>query len=332
MEINREESDLTKYVKITNDTDLTASGTAQNNDAKIENSRLSIAIGHNALVKDSDTKYTHPKDKTPDNPAASIAVGANANVTESPYSIALGKNAKVLNSEYSLAAGTNAKVEKSEKAIVQGVEANATNSNISIVTDFAAKAENSKDVIVLGSKTESIRSNSTVALGNRTSVTDSDSAFVGGDHASATTSAGALVLGNGAKAKTVSLTADNGVLKAGDKTIFTEDNFKMLLKQLYTFEDGLKTKEKNGKTVVSLDKETIKQMPELKGEQGEQGGQGERGKSAHESWKALSANQGESETEFVEMLGGGASKVELQQLRTEHDSLKVQIRKDQKSI
>ncbi|AAC23364.1 predicted coding region HI1717 [Haemophilus influenzae Rd KW20] len=32
------------------------------------------------------------------------------------------------------------------------------------------------------------------------------------------------------------------------------------------------------------------------------------------------------------MLGEGASKVELQQLRTEHDSLKVQIRKDQKSI
>ena len=72
-----------------------------------------------------------------------------------------------------------------------------------------------------------------------------------------------------------------------------------------------------------------------KGEPGIKGGQGlkgEKGKSAYESWKELPANQGKSETEFAEMLGGGASKVELQQLRTEHDSLKAQIRKDQQSI
>ena len=70
----------------------------------------------------------------------------------------------------------------------------------------------------------------------------------------------------------------------------------------------------------------------MKGEKGEQGLKGEKGKSAYESWKKLPANQGKSETEFAEMLGGGASKVELQQLRTEHDSLKAQIRKDQQSI
>ncbi|WP_432731669.1 YadA-like family protein [Haemophilus influenzae] len=190
-----------------------------------------------------------------------------------------------------------------------------------------------------------------------------------------------VTLGEGDK--TVSLTADDGVLKAGGKTIFTEDNFKTLFKQLYTFEDGLKTEEKDGKTVVSLDKEAIKQMPKLKGDQGPQGPQGgqapqgnqgglapqgnqgergsqgekgergergerglkgekgdqgerglqgEKGKSAYESWKELPANHGKSETEFAEMLGGGASKVELQQLRTEHDSLKAQIRKDQQSI
>ena len=165
---------------------------------------------------------------------------------------------------------------------------------------------------------------------------------------------------------TVSLTADNGVLKAGSKTIFTEDNFKTFFTKLYTFEGGLKAEEKDGKTVISLNKETIKQMPELKGEKGdkgdtglsakaqwladnpgktdadyatamkgakgEQGPKGEKGKSAYESWKELPANQGKSETEFAEMLGGGASKVELQQLRTEHDSLKAQIRKDQQSI
>lgn len=204
-----------------------------------------------------------------------------------------------------------------------------------------------------------------------------------------------VTLGEGDK--TVSLTADDGVLKAGGKTIFTEDNFKMFFTKLYTFEGGLKTEDKDGKTVVSLNKETIKQMPELKGEKGdkgdtglsakaqwladnpgkteadyatamkgekgdtglsakaqwladnpgktdtdyvtatkgekgEQGLKGEKGKSAYESWKKLPANQGKSETEFAEMLGGGASKVELQQLRTEHDSLKAQIRKDQQSI
>ena len=274
-----------------------------------------------------------------------------------------------------------------------------------------------------------------------------------------------VTLGEGDK--TVSLTVDDGVLKAGGKTIFTEDNFKTFFTKLYTFEGGLKAEDKDGKTVVSLDKETIKQMPELKGEKGdagksayeiwkaqdgngnkseadftnaikgekgdagksayeiwkaqdgngnksetdftnaikgekgekgdagksayeiwkaqagnenksetdftnaikgekgdngksayevwkaqagnenksetdftnaikgekgEQGLKGEKGKSAYESWKKLPANQGKSETEFAEMLGGGASKVELQQLRTEHDSLKAQIRKDQQSI
>ena len=315
-----------------------------------------------------------------------------------------------------------------------------------------------------------------------------------------------VTLGEGDK--TVSLTVDDGALKAGGKTIFTEDNFKKFFTKLYTFEGGLKTEEKDGKTVVSLDKETIKQMPELKGEKGdkgeagksakdqwladnpgktetdyaaaikgekgdkgeagksakdqwladnpgktetdyaaaikgekgdkgdtgaagakgdtglsakaqwladnptkteadyataikgekgdtglsakaqwladnpgktdtdyatamkgekgdkgdtglsakaqwlvdnpgktdadyatamkgekgEQGLKGEKGKSAYESWKKLPANQGKSEVEFAEMLGGGASKVELQQLRTEHDSLKAQIRKDQQSI
>ena len=235
-----------------------------------------------------------------------------------------------------------------------------------------------------------------------------------------------VTLGGGDK--TVSLTVDDGALKADGKTIFTEDNFKKFFTKLYTFEGGLKTEDKDGKTVVSLDKETIKQIPELKGAdgksaydlwkakdgnqgkteeefltslkgtngadgksaydlwkakdgnqgkteeefltslkgtngvdgksaydiwkekpenegkskddfltatkgaKGERGLKGEKGKSAYESWKELPANQGKSETEFAEMLGGGASKVELQQLRTEHDSLKAQIRKDQQSI
>ncbi|KKZ55298.1 YadA C-terminal domain-containing protein [Haemophilus haemolyticus] len=73
-------------------------------------------------------------------------------------------------------------------------------------------------------------------------------------------------------------------------------------------------------------------LTSIKGAKGDQGEKGADGKSAYESWKKLPANQGKSETEFAEMLGGGASKVELQQLRTEHDSLKAQIRKDQQSI
>jgi hypothetical protein len=113
----------------------------------------------------------------------------------------------------------------------------------------------------------------------------------------------------------------------------------------FSFGDGLKVEKKDvdGKPVlfVGLDREKIqndatlkgeKGEQGLKGEQGERGPKGEKGKSAYESWKALPANHGKSEAEFAEVLGGGASKVELQQLRTEHDSLKAQIRKDQQSI
>ena len=116
----------------------------------------------------------------------------------------------------------------------------------------------------------------------------------------------------------------------------------------FSFGDGLKVEKKyvDGKPVlfVGLDREKIQNDATLKGEKGEQGLKGEQGergpkgekgdqgKSAYESWKELPANQGKSETEFAEVLGGGASKVELQQLRTEHDSLKAQIRKDQQSI
>ena len=100
---------------------------------------------------------------------------------------------------------------------------------------------------------------------------------------------------------TVSLTADNGVLKAGSKTIFTEDNFKTFFTKLYTFEGGLKTEDKDGKTVVSLDKETIKQMPELKGEKGDKG---EDGKSAYEVWKAQAGNENKSVQEFADSLKG----------------------------
>ena len=116
----------------------------------------------------------------------------------------------------------------------------------------------------------------------------------------------------------------------------------------FSFGDGLKVEKKDvdGKQVlfVGLDREKIQNDATLKGEKGEQGlkgeqgergpkgEKGEQGKSAYESWKELPANQGKSETEFAEVLGGGASKVELQQLRTEHDSLKAQIRKDQQSI
>ncbi|EGF16970.1 MULTISPECIES: YadA-like family protein [Haemophilus] len=591
--------------------------------ANITESHRAIATGSNVTISSSKNAIATGSNATINSSENAISTGSNSTISSSKNAIATGVNTTVNSSEKAIVTGFKSKADKSEKAIVQGVEANATNSNISIVTGFAAKAVNSENTIVLGSKTESEKSNKAVVLGNRASVTSSDSAFVGGDHASATTSVGALVLGNGAKAenaagsvvlgegakssisngvalgsassakvdrlkegygltdltnneiqtqvkkfkdgeaqlvadlqtakqnyetkekayenekllgfgiqnipgfgnlnlgglldelgvsapvsstakvqrdeakrsyeakqaelkakrkevstwlstaaavslgdeeegitrqlnnlaagtkdtdavnvaqlkslktaglkfamndydktkdstqnklikteignilhiqgksglvynddnkakyssdnlvtfndagvlrigmlkspsftgvtlgegdKTVSLTADNGVLKAGGKTIFTEDNFKTFFTKLYTFEGGLKAEEKDGKTVVSLDKEAIKQMPELKGEkgergerglqgergerglqgeQGERGLQGEKGKSAYESWKELPANHGKSETEFAEMLSGGASKVELQQLRTEHDSLKAQIRKDQQSI
>nr|WP_258173875.1 YadA-like family protein [Haemophilus influenzae]PRL66109.1 hypothetical protein BV059_00375 [Haemophilus influenzae] len=611
-------------------------------DANITDSHRAIATGANATVSSSKNAIATGSNVTINSSENAISTGSNSTISSSKNAIATGVNTTVSSSEKAIVTGFKAKAEQSKSTIVQGDRANATSSNYSIVNGVLAKATKSDDAIVLGSSAKADQAKSVVVLGNESNATKSENAFVGGNQASATTSAGALVLGNGAKAenaagsvvlgegakssisngvalgststaqvdklqtgdgltdneiqtkidafkavearlltelqaakqdyetkektykdakqaelfkllglpnvglnaaptvdsataeaqanaakvtyetkqaelkdkrkkvstwlstaaavslgdeeegitrqlnnlaagtkdtdavnvaqlkslktaglkfamndydktkdstqnklikteignilqiqgksglvynddnkakytsdnlvtfndsgvlrigmlkspsftgvtlgegdKTVSLTADDGVLKAGGKTIFTEDNFKTLFKQLYTFEDGLKTEEKDGKTVVSLDKEAIKQMPKLKGDQGPQGPQGgqapqgnqgglapqgnqgergsqgekgergergerglkgekgdqgerglqgEKGKSAYESWKELPANHGKSETEFAEMLGGGASKVELQQLRTEHDSLKAQIRKDQQSI
>ena len=172
----------------------------------------------------------------------------------------------------------------------------------------------------------------------------------------------------GDESNSVNLNVDNGKLKSGEQEIVVDNTFKTFLDKYYEFKDGLKVKTEGNKTIISLDKDSLKSDPDFKGEKGDKGDdgksaydlwkakdgnqgkteeefltsikgakgdQGEKGadgKSAYESWKKLPANQGKSETEFAEMLGGGASKVELQQLRTEHDSLKAQIRKDQQSI
>ena len=156
---------------------------------------------------------------------------------------------------------------------------------------------------------------------------------------------------------TKELTVDNnGKLNFDGNEVVTKNNFGTIFNGLYEFKNGLKTSIEGDKTVVSLDKDSLKNDPSFKGDKGEDGKsayqvwkeipgnenksetdftnaiKGEKGKSAYESWKELPANHGKSEAEFAEMLGGGASKVELQQLRTEHDSLKAQIRKDQQSI
>ncbi|NXZ84593.1 YadA-like family protein [Haemophilus influenzae] len=591
------------------------------------NSDNTVVVGVGANITDSHRAIATGSNVTISSSKNAIATGVNATVSSSESALVLGDTAKAKNSEKAIVSGFKANADQSKRAIVQGALSKATNSNYSIVNGVSAKAINSEDAIVSGGTAEANNSKSAVVLGNESNATKSENAFVGGNQASATTSVGALVLGNGAKAenaagsvvlgegakssisngvalgssssaqvdklqtgngltdneiqtkidtfkaaeaqlltelqaakqdyetkektykdakqaelfkllglsnvglnaaptvdsataqaqanaakvtyetkqaelkakrkevstwlstaaavslgdkeegitrqlnnlaagtedtdavnvaqlkslknagltfamndydktkdstqnklikteignilqiqgksglvynddnkakytsdnlvtfndsgvlrigmlkspsftavtlgegdKTVSLTADDGVLKASGKTIFTEDNFKTFFTKLYTFEGGLKAEEKDGKTVVSLDKEAIKQMPELKGEQGErglkgergeqgerglkgekgeqgerglkgekgdqgeQGLQGEKGKSAYESWKELPANHGKSETEFAEMLSSGASKAELQQLRTEHDSLKAQIRKDQQSI
>ena len=159
------------------------------------------------------------------------------------------------------------------------------------------------------------------------------------------------------------LTVDNdGKLNFDGNEVVTKNNFGTIFNELYEFQNGLKTTTENNKKIVSLDKDSLKNDPSfkgadgksaydawkakdgnqgkteeqfltsIKGAKGEQGPKGEKGKSAYESWKELPANQGKSETEFAKILGGGASKVELQQIRTEHDSLKAQIRKDQQSI
>ena len=94
------------------------------------------------------------------------------------------------------------------------------------------------------------------------------------------------------------LNVDNGKLKFDGNEVVTTNNFETIFNGLYEFKNGLKTTTENNKTIVSLDKDSLKNDPSFKGEKGEDG------KSAYEVWKAQAGNENKSETDFTKAIKG----------------------------
>ena len=69
----------------------------------------------------------------------------------------------------------------------------------------------------------------------------------------------------------ISITYTDSKLQAGGQEIVTKGNFKSILNSLYEFKDGLKAEEKDNKTVVSLDKASLKGDVDFKGDKGDLG-------------------------------------------------------------
>ena len=69
----------------------------------------------------------------------------------------------------------------------------------------------------------------------------------------------------------ISITYTDSKLQAGGQEIVTKGNFTSILNSLYEFKDGLKTEVKDNKTVVSLDKASLKGDADFKGDKGDPG-------------------------------------------------------------
>ena len=130
------------------------------------------------------------------------------------------------------------------------------------------------------------------------------------------------------------LNVDNGKLKFDGNEVVTTNNFETIFNGLYEFKNGLKTTTENNKTIVSLDKDSLKNDPSFKGKKGDDGksaydiwkekpenadktkddfltsikGQdganGADGKSAYDAWKEIPANEGKTKDEFLASLKG----------------------------
>lgn len=143
----------------------------------------------------------------------------------------------------------------------------------------------------------------------------------------------------------ISITYTDSKLQAGGQEIVTKGNFKSILNSLYEFKDGLKAEEKDNKTVVSLDKASLKGDVDFKGDKGDpgqagavgpqgpkgdigpagkdgaagaQGSQGENGvagkdgatgKSAYEYWKEIKGNENKTEEDFKNILNSASTAV-----------------------
>ena len=98
---------------------------------------------------------------------------------------------------------------------------------------------------------------------------------------------------------TKELTVDNnGKLNFDGNEVVTKNNFGTIFNGLYEFKNGLKTSIEGDKTVVSLDKDSLKNDPSFKGDKGEDG------KSAYQVWKEIPGNENKSETDFTNAIKG----------------------------
>ena len=123
------------------------------------------------------------------------------------------------------------------------------------------------------------------------------------------------------------LTVDNGgKLNFDGNEVVTKNNFGTIFSELYEFKNGLKTSIEGNKTVVSLDKDSLKNDSSFKGDKGEtglsakaqwladnpgkndddyakaiKGEKGDAGKSAYEIWRD-NGNTGKTEQQFVDSL------------------------------
>lgn len=143
----------------------------------------------------------------------------------------------------------------------------------------------------------------------------------------------------------ISITYTDSKLQAGGQEIVTKGNFKSILNSLYEFKDGLKAEVKDNKTVVSLDKASLKGdadfkgdkgdpgqagavgpagpkgdagpagkdgvagAPGPKGEDGVAGKDGAPGKSAYEYWKEIKGNETKTEEDFKTVLNSASTAV-----------------------
>ena len=94
------------------------------------------------------------------------------------------------------------------------------------------------------------------------------------------------------------LNVDNGKLKFDGNEVVTTNNFETIFNGLYEFKNGLKTTTENNKTIVSLDKDSLKNDPSFKGKKGDDG------KSAYDIWKEKPENADKTKDEFLTSIKG----------------------------
>ena len=104
--------------------------------------------------------------------------------------------------------------------------------------------------------------------------------------------------------KPVTLANDNGKLTAAGSEVVTKNNITNIFNELYSFSDGLTTESKDGKTIVKLDKEALKNDADFKGPKGDPGEKGADGKSALDVWKSIAGNENKTAEDFTKAIKG----------------------------